>query len=229
MVNSRDPARYEAWYHTIRGRWISDLEFTLMRRLLNARTGDRLLDVGCGTGHFSRRFARLGLSVTGIDPDPGAIAFAREEGCGVSYLQGNALSLPCSDDSFDNSVAITSLCFIDDPVLALQEIWRVTRGTCLIGMLNKQSLLYREKHTHGSYRQAHWITPKILRKQWIPALSPPPIQFSIRSALFLPRGKGIARWVETWVPNRLPWGGFLVLRLTKNNETPCGVIQRKYF
>lgn len=168
------------------------------------------------------------LSVTGIDPDPGAIAFARGEGGEATYLQGSALSLPFSDDSFDATIAITSLCFIDDPVLALQEIWRVTRGTCVIGMLNKRSLLYREKHTHGSYRQAHWITPKILRKQWIPALSPPPKQFSIRSALFLPRGNGIARWVETWVPNRLPWGGFLVLRLTKNDETPCGVIQREY-
>jgi len=228
-MNSKDPSTYESWYHTPRGRWISDCEFTLIRHLLNARTGDLLLDVGCGTGHFSRRFARLDLSVTGIDPDPRAIAFAREEGRGVTYLQGNALSLPFSDDSFDDSVAITSLCFIDDPVLALQEIWRMTRGICVIGMLNKRSLLYREKHTRGSYRQAHWITSKTLRKEWIPALSPPPRQFSIRSALFLPRGNVIARWVETWVPNQLPWGGFLVVRLTKNDETPCGVIQRKYF
>ncbi|MBW9264972.1 MAG: class I SAM-dependent methyltransferase [Candidatus Thiodiazotropha sp. (ex. Lucinisca nassula)] len=200
-----------------------------MRRLLNAHADESLLDVGCGTGHFSRRFAHLGLSVTGIDPDPRAIAFARGEGNEVTYLQGSALSLPFSDDSFDNTAAITSLCFIDDPVLALQEIWRVTRCSCVIGMLNKRSLLYREKHTHGSYRQAHWITSKILREEWIPALSPPPRQFSIRSAVFLPRGNGISRWVETWMPTRLPWGGFLVMQLTKNNETSCGVIQHKYF
>ena len=220
MVNSLDPARYDAWYHTSRGRWISDCEFTLMRQLLNADAGDSLLDVGCGTGHFSRRFDRLGLSVTGIDPDPKTLDFARQEGGEVAYLQGSALELPFSDDSFDDTVAITSLCFIDDPVLALQEIWRVTRGTCVIGMLNERSLLYREKHTHGSYRQAHWITPKILRKEWIPALSPPPRQVSIRSALFLPSGNRIARWVESWMPNRLPWGGFLVVRLTKNDEMP---------
>jgi len=146
------------------------------------------------------------------------LEFARQEGGDVTYLQGSALSLPFSDDSFDAAVAITSLCFINDPVLALQEIWRVTRNNCVIGMLNQQSLLYREKHAHGSYRQAHWITPKILRKQWIPALSPPPKQFSIRSALFLPKGNGIDRWVESWTPNRLPWGGFLVVRLTKNDE-----------
>ena len=164
--------------------------------------------------------ALLGLSVTGIDPDPKSLAFARKEGGKVAYLQGSALSLPFSDDSFDASVAITSLCFINDPVLALQEIWRVTRSTCVIGMLNKQSLLYREKHTQGSYRHVHWIMSKILRKEWIPELSPPPRQSSIYSALFLPRGNGISRWVESWMPNRLSWGGFLFVRLMKNDEMP---------
>jgi len=71
------PDEYEAWYHTPRGAWISDTEFSLITRLLQPRHDQSLLDVGCGTGHFTRRFASLGLRTTGIDNDPFMIAFAR--------------------------------------------------------------------------------------------------------------------------------------------------------
>ena len=90
MKSITDPAAYEAWYHTPRGHWIGDREFILLQSLLRADKGSLLLDVGCGTGHFSRRFARLGLSVSGIDPDPAALKFARTQGSDVHYMQGNA-------------------------------------------------------------------------------------------------------------------------------------------
>ena len=61
------PAEYEAWYHTARGAWIAGLEFSLLTRLLRPTAGESLLDAGCGTGHFSRRFRQAGLEVTGID------------------------------------------------------------------------------------------------------------------------------------------------------------------
>lgn len=210
-----DPARYEAWYSFSRGRWISDCEFHLLMRLLNPVAGDSLLDVGCGTGHFSRRFAQQGVVVTGIDPDPGAIAFARAQPGDIAFLQGSALSLPFSDNRFDSVAAITSLCFVEEPVTALQEMWRVTRRTLVLGLLNRHSLLYRQRDTHASYRRAHWNTPGQIRRDWIPALIPAPAETRILSALFLPRGNAMARWVEGWMPNRFPWGGFIALALTK--------------
>jgi len=70
-----DPTTYEAWYKTPRGHWVSECEFSLLQRLMNPHTGESLLDVGCGTGHFTRRFAQAGLSVTGIDPDPKKLDF----------------------------------------------------------------------------------------------------------------------------------------------------------
>jgi 2-polyprenyl-3-methyl-5-hydroxy-6-metoxy-1,4-benzoquinol methylase len=70
----------EAWYHTRRGQWIGDREFNLLQNLLSPEAGASLLDVGCGAGHFSRRFARVGFSVTGIDPDFAALKFARVQG-----------------------------------------------------------------------------------------------------------------------------------------------------
>ena len=75
IINSSSD--YEAWYHSPRGRWIGDCEFSLIRQLLQPQPGSSLLDVGCGTGYFSRRFQQLEMNVTGIDPDSDAIEFAR--------------------------------------------------------------------------------------------------------------------------------------------------------
>ena len=64
-----NPADYDAWYYTPRGRWIGDTEYALATRLLAPQAGDSLLDVGCGTGWFTRRAAADGLLVTGLDPN----------------------------------------------------------------------------------------------------------------------------------------------------------------
>jgi len=71
-----DAAAYDAWYETARGRWIGDTEYRLLHRVLAPSPGDSLLDVGCGSGHFTRRFARGGLRVTGLDPDAGMLRSA---------------------------------------------------------------------------------------------------------------------------------------------------------
>ena len=65
-----DAATYDAWYHTPRGRWIGEVEYRLLHRMLARVPDATLLDVGCGTGYFTRRFAQdAGLRVTGLGPD----------------------------------------------------------------------------------------------------------------------------------------------------------------
>lgn len=215
MKGITDPAAYETWYHTLRGRWIGDREFILLRNLSGAEAGDSLLDVGCGTGYFSRHFARLGLAVSGIDPDLETLKFARTQGEAVNYMQGNALALPFSDNAFDRTIAVTSLCFIDDPVQALRELWRVTRHALVLGLLNRHSLLHWRKQGQGSYLGARWDTPGEVVKEWLPVLSPAPGETVLRSAVFLPQGTRMAQWSEQRLPGTLPWGGFLAVGLRK--------------
>ena len=210
-----DPAAYESWYHTPRGRWVGDREFILLQSLLGTRKGDALLDAGCGTGYFSRRFARSDLSVTGIDPDLETLRFARTQGEAVHYMQGDALALPFSDNTFDCTIAVTSLCFIDDPLQALRELWRVSRHTLALGLLNRNSLLHWQKQGQGSYLGARWDTAGEVLRAWIPVLMPTPNEIAVRSAIFLPKGTPVARWSEQWLPRTLPWGGFLAIGLRK--------------
>jgi len=215
MSSITDPADYEAWYHTSRGQWIGDREFTLLQQLLRPEAGASMLDVGCGTGHFSRRFAGIGLLVTGIDPDPAVLKFAMRQGGDIRYMQGDALELPFADNSFEYTVAVTSLCFIEDPLQALREMWRVTRQTLTLGLLNRRSLLHWKKQGQGGYSGARWDTAGEVMKEWIPVLVPAPGKIYVRSAIFLPQGTRVARLSEQWLPRSLLLGGFLAVGLGK--------------
>jgi ubiquinone/menaquinone biosynthesis C-methylase UbiE len=215
MNQRADAAAYEAWYHTRRGRWIAEREFALLQGLLNPLPHASLLDVGCGTGYFSRRFAAEGFAVTGLDPDSTALDHAQEQDGSVRYIQGSALALPFADGHFDHAIAITSLCFIDDPAQALREMWRVSRGTVLLGLLNRHSLLYRQKQGGGGYRGARWDSTSEVVNRWVPSLTPAPARCTARSAIFLPTAGPIARQTERWLPNTLPVGGFLAICLEK--------------
>lgn len=210
-----DPASYEAWYHTSRGRWIGDVEFDLLLKLIRPAPGETLLDVGCGTGYFSRRFAQQGLSVTGIDPDHHAIDFAQRKTSNITYLPGSALRLPFPDRAFDHSVAITSLCFIAQPQKALSEMWRITQHTLTLGLLNRRSLLHRLKQGRGRYQSARWDTAYQVMNNWIPQITHPAKNITVRTALFFPQGNKPAQWAEACLPNRIPWGGFLAINLEK--------------
>ena len=211
-VSDRDEAiAYEAWYHTPRGAWIGDTEFDLLYANLRPVPGASVLDVGCGTGYFTRRFARAGLRVTGIDADAAAIRYAKSMTvANEHYLAGDARTLPFPDAHFDYGVAITSFCFIADSVRALTELARITRRRVALGLLNRHSLLYRQKGRHGgqgAYRGAHWHTPQEVRHLFEQCGMP---HVTIRSAIFLPDGGGIAKGVEAITPTRVPLGAFLL-------------------
>jgi ubiquinone/menaquinone biosynthesis C-methylase UbiE len=207
-----DAAAYDAWYETARGRWIGETEYRLLHRVLAPAAGDSLLDVGCGSGYFTRRFAQDNLRVTGIDPDVKMLCYAAAHAAaGERYLLGDARTLPFPARAFDLCVCITALCFIPEQSRALAEMVRVTRRRLVLGLLNRHSLLYLQKGRAGgtgAYRGAHWHTPAEMHKLFERL---PVARLALRSAIFLPGGDRFAQLCEQVLPSRLPWGSFLVV------------------
>lgn len=205
------PAEYDQWYRTPRGRWIGEIEYRLLVRLLQPLRGVTVLDVGCGTGYFTRRLASDGLDVTGIDASPEMIRCAQSRRVtGDRYMVGDARRLPFPDRHFEYCVAITSLCFILEQEQAVAEMVRVTRRRIAIGLLNRHSLLFWQKGRQGgrgAYKDAHWHTAREAR-QLLGRCGVSHV--SIRSAVYLPNGRVLAQRLESVVPSSLPLGGFLL-------------------
>ena len=211
-----EPAKYEAWYHTARGKWIAGVEWNLLIGLMQASAGNTLLDVGCGTGHFSRRFAEIGLKVTALDSDQVALDYARQQSEDIHYLHATALSLPFSNDSFDYVSAITSLCFVEPPQQALQEMWRVTRRGLLLGLLNKHSLLYWQKRHSRSYAGSRWDRIAVVKK-WAKSLDPEPSRISVSNGVLVAGSGKFSRLVENSLGILLPFGAFIAAYIEKSS------------
>jgi len=182
--------------------------------MMQPAPGISLLDVGCGTGHFTRRFAQAGLHVTGIDPDKNALDFARNHSTSIDYREGDVRHLPFADHSFDYCSAVTSLCFVEDVEAALREMWRVSRKGIVLGILNRNSLLYRERSLHPGYRGARWDSADDARA-WLQYFPSPEVDIKVKTAIFFPSGNGLARIMEKLIPRSLPWGAFLAVYYSK--------------
>jgi ubiquinone/menaquinone biosynthesis C-methylase UbiE len=113
-----------------------------MLEMLDLRSDDQVLDVGCGIGSDIRAIAQLvglGGRAVGIDRSSTILreAHRRIEGRErlIQYIQGDAQKLPFSDASFDVCRAERVLQHLADPFRALAEMARVTRAAGRIGLV----------------------------------------------------------------------------------------------
>ena len=97
---------------------------------LAPQPGERVLDVGCGTGNAALAAARAGASVIGIDPAERLVGVAREraaaEGLEATFEVAEATAIPAADDSFDAAVSVFAVIFAE-PAGAARELVRVVR------------------------------------------------------------------------------------------------------
>jgi SAM-dependent methyltransferase len=94
----------------------------------NDHKGERVLEIGCGTGCDLLQFAKHGAHASGIDITPEHIRLARERvGGQAEVCNGSATTIPFPDNSFDYVYSHGVLHHLDEPKRAVDEIFRVLR------------------------------------------------------------------------------------------------------
>lgn len=91
-------------------------------------SGERVLEIGCGTGCDLLQFAKHGAQAVGIDVTAEHLRLARERVAGQAEIrEGDATALPFPDNSFDYVYSHGVLHHIDQPRRVVEEILRVLR------------------------------------------------------------------------------------------------------
>jgi protein-L-isoaspartate(D-aspartate) O-methyltransferase len=149
--------------HQYDGRWRPVAE--AMARHYRLKSGDEILDVGCGKAFLLYEFSQVvpGVGIRGLDVSTYAIEHAKPET--QSFLQaGNAVELPYPDRSFDFVASINTLhnLQLPDLVRALREIQRVSRGGKFIVVdayrneREKVNLMYWQLTCECFFSPAEW-------------------------------------------------------------------------
>src|SRR6185503_20273954 len=88
-----------------------DREYNALKRMLELRPADKLLDVGSGDGFWTARFAAHSARVTGLEPDERMLELARGlyQRPNVEYVRGSAESISYPSSTFDKVVSVSCL------------------------------------------------------------------------------------------------------------------------
>ncbi|HEY2236285.1 MAG TPA: methyltransferase domain-containing protein [Candidatus Angelobacter sp.] len=123
--------------------------------LMDLQPGDRILDLGCGTGWASRRMARIATSgeVVGLDVADEMLRRAEQSSSAfrnVRYVCGSAEKIPEADNTFNKVLSVESFYYYADQGKALDELRRVmASGAKLFILIN----LYKDNHY-----SLRWVT-----------------------------------------------------------------------
>jgi SAM-dependent methyltransferase len=163
IFNDEITHAYDDWLKTSIGRYIDGREKSLILDLTAPRGGEKVLDIGCGTGEHLILFMKKGCQITGVERSPHMLDMAKQKlgNRGDLYLE-KAESLPFSDNEFDIVSIISALEFMEDPQQAISEAIRVCRGRIFLGGMNKLSIAgkickYKNARYPSVYRNARFF------------------------------------------------------------------------
>jgi ubiquinone/menaquinone biosynthesis C-methylase UbiE len=214
------PDRYDQWFSTPIGRLVKQYESELLLQMANPRSGDCVLDAGCGTGLFTFDLLSAGAQVVGLELSLPMLERAGKRSAGYPFhmVPGNMSHLPFADRAFHKAVSVTAIEFIEDARSAIAELFRVTRpgGRIVVATLNSLSpWAARRKQAaekgHSIFQHVRFRSPDELE-----ALAP--VAGVTQTAIYFQKGDepDVARGIEEGGRSKgLKTGAFLVARWEK--------------
>lgn len=192
--------RYDQWYETARGAMYDRLEKKAISRLL-PRGGDmkKLLEIGCGTGHWSAFFSANGYNVTGVDVSEGMLMRAKQKGLqNCDFEMADAHDLPFEADSYDVVGAITTLEFVRQPGRVIAEMARCAQkrtGQLLFGILNSLSLVNQKRRLR---KDSPYVSTRFFSPDELMRLLTPYGRVDILVSGFVPASRSLWPYAEVY-------------------------------
>jgi ubiquinone/menaquinone biosynthesis C-methylase UbiE len=224
VVSDREITQnYERWFLTREGMYVDDKEKELLINTMRFKRGERVLEIGCGTGRNVEYFADLGLEATGVEPEENLVKLARQKSTlkKDQIIRGPYDLLPLGDGSFENVVFMNTFAFAGDKEKALKEAYRVASRKVGIGFLNKYSLtnLLKVKERRAVYQDAAPLSGKEMINIMKRALNKEEKEstFEIKYTLYLPIRIGyLVPFVDDLLERvNMPFGDFGMVVIKK--------------
>lgn len=208
---------YDNWYSTPLGKFVDEVETKVVMELLHPQPGEKILDVGCGTGNYSIKIGLKGLKIIGVDCSESMLKIARAKAkklnLDIEFILADAMNLPFKDNFFDACLSVAVVEFFTDQTRGLEEMFRVVRtgGKIVVGFLNREST-WGELYTSEEFRKntvfrfANLLSYKEIEQIKADLL------VEIRESLFIPPNatENLLNWEEENKLSKINKGGFVV-------------------
>lgn len=195
-------------------------------------SGDKLLDVACGTGNLAIPAAKRGAVVTAMDITPKLVqlasAEAAEAGLEINFSEGDAEELAYEDDSFDKTISVFGMIFAPRHAVAAAEMARVTRpgGTLAITSWSKEGMngsLFKVLTRHmptppvDAPNPTDWGTVEYIAEQF-----PDGIDWSVTREIITFRAPSVDEWIDF---NEVKLGPMVLAKAALSGEGKWDIVR----
>lgn len=159
--NATVAANYDNYYETEFGKKVDEIEKNMMLEHLQRIPVKSMLELGCGTGHWSRFFAEQGFNIMATDSSKTMLRHAQKKNHpNITFHRADADNLPFENQTFHVVSSVAMLEFVEDKQKVFDEMYRVLKpgGWLLLGCLNESSELGKTKHNNEVYQHGNFFT-----------------------------------------------------------------------
>ena len=186
---------YKDWYRTDRGSYVGENEYKCLKKHIGRCTGKKIIELGCGTGYFLRRFAVRAEEAVGFDLTKKMLKvgkkLAEDAEINIEFIKGDVTKkLPFPDNHFDIVYSNSMIEFIDEDKIeeVIKEMWRILKkdGKLVIGVLNKESTWAYKRKAESLEKESIFTESKFYTWEELESLLSKYGNAEMESTLFVP-------------------------------------------